>query len=65
MLALELIEQPDAGLRFVLTEAGERLVEQQQLRPGGERDGDLQQPLLAVRETAGADVGPSLQANAS
>ena len=31
-------------------EAGERLVEQEQLRTRGERDRDLEQPLIAVRE---------------
>ena len=38
---------------------GGRLVEQQHLRPGGERQRDLEEPLLAVGELAGlagADV---------
>src|SRR5207247_3348465 len=39
-------------------EAGERLVEQQQLGPCRQRDGDLEQPLVAVREVVGDLEGP-------
>ena len=36
--------------------AGRRLVEQQHARPAGDRERDLQQPLLAVGQIAGALV---------
>ena len=41
---------------FLGAEASERFVEQQQTRPGGECQPDLQPTLLAVRERPGAGV---------
>ena len=46
-------------LAIGLGEAGQRFVQQQQFRVGGERDGDFQQPFLAMREV-GARFGGSL-----
>ena len=40
-------------------EPGQRLVQQQQLGVGGQRDGDFQQPLLAVRQV-GARLGGAI-----
>ena len=44
------------------SEPGERLVEQQQLRPRGQRKTDLEQPLSAVREAANLRVLDAFQA---
>jgi hypothetical protein len=41
-----------------------RLVEQEQPRPGGQRDGDLQPALLAMRQEASELVGAGLQREA-
>src|SRR5271163_1204960 len=51
---LQLADELDAGFRFLRTEAREGLVEQQQLGRARERDGYFEQPLLAMRQGAGA-----------
>ena len=53
MLARQALEQGGHALRFLRAHAGQRLVEQQDLGVAGERHGDLELALLAVRQRAG------------
>ena len=55
----ELADQRADHLAVGFGQAGQRFVEQQQLRIGGQRDGDFQQPPLAVREV-GAWLGRAI-----
>ena len=53
----ELLDQRSDDDAVGLGEAGERFVEQQQLGVGGERDGDFEQALGAMRKVDGAFGG--------
>ena len=53
----ELEQQFHHALGLGLAHAGQRLVEQQHLRLGGQAHGDLQLPLAAVAERAGGALG--------
>src|SRR5690606_39755186 len=50
--------------RFLRPHAGERLVQQQHLRRGGEHHGDLELALLAVAELGGDGVGAVVEQSA-
>ena len=53
MLARQVLQQRRHALRFFWSHAGQRLVEQQNLRIARQRHGDLELALLAVRQRAG------------
>ena len=53
-LLRHLAEEREHHPRLVVPEPGERLVDQQQLRVGGQHHGDLELPLLAVAQLGGS-----------
>ena len=57
MLGRQAVQRPMDELGLVRGNAGRRFVEQQHPRPQRQRDGDLEQPLLAVGELRDAPVG--------
>ena len=59
---LDLAHEVDGEAHFGRGEAGQRLVEQQQLRLGGQRAGDFQAFAAGGAERAGAAVGQGIQA---
>jgi hypothetical protein len=61
----KLADQRADHLAIGLGQAGQRLVQQQQFRVGGERDGDLQQPLFAVREVGAGSAARSASPTAA
>ena len=61
--AFQALEQGDQALAFFLADTGERLVEQDRRRLERQRHGDLQRPLLAMRQAAGRDMGTLRQAD--
>src|SRR3954470_2313529 len=52
----DLLDQGDHRLRFLRAHAGHRLIEQDELRVGGEGEPDLERALLAVGEVRARDV---------
>ena len=63
MAGSRLAQQARHELGLGLRQAGRRLVEQQHARPPGQRQGDLQLALLAVREVAHGGAGAVGQAH--
>src|SRR4029077_4291297 len=48
---------------FSWIETGSRLVNHQQARRGGKRPGDFEEPLFAISQRAGGNVGAMLQSD--
>ena len=61
-LAADRADRPPELGRLPLVHPRRRLVEQQEARRRGERPGDLEPALVAVRERAGVAVGEALDA---
>ena len=59
----EMLDQFDHARRLLGAGAGHWLVEEQQLRSGGQRHGQFQRPLLAMRQLAGDNPGFIAQAD--
>ena len=54
----DLLDEGDGAVDVLEAHAGGRLVEQQQLGVEGQREGELEGPLLPVGEGAGGGAGP-------